>query len=167
MSGDFDDLIRKHVGAEKAEEQNSEEIKKYRVKWWQLRVEELLNQIDEWLKPLTSDGTVNFRRSPVQKREQWFGDYLTNAGLITLGNRNAKLDPVGTGIMGSFGRVNFEGPEASVYLILQANRSLPGEAFQLSDPVWYISKKEQQRRIRTQLTKSTFEELIKGIFGIE
>jgi hypothetical protein len=167
MSENFNELIRRHVGAEEAEEQNSEEVRKFRVKWYQLQVEGLFNQIETWIEPLKADGTVTFRRNSAQIRESYFGDYSSSSGIVAIGRQIAKLVPVGTGVMGSFGRVNVEGPQTSVYLILGANQSVPGQPFQLSNPVWYISTKEGGRITRTELTENAFQDLLKELFGIE
>jgi hypothetical protein len=167
MSANFRDLVRRHVQAERAEAEASEEVKTYRVRWWVLEVERLLEKIQTWLQPLIDDGSVNFRKFPLQRSEDWFGTYATNSAVITIGNEAMNLVPVGTGIIGSFGRIDVNGPRGNVMFVLHAKKNGPDEPFQLTNSAWNIVRKEQQRRTQTELTESSFGSLLTELFGIE
>ncbi len=113
----FEDLVRQHA-KQKTDEQSVDWEE--RKNWWQGKMSALLDDIESWLAPLIYDHTIAFTRQRVQCREETLGAYQIESGLIKLGNDTLSLNPVGSVIVGGFGRVDVKGPNGSVLFLLCA-----------------------------------------------
>jgi hypothetical protein len=122
--------VRQHSKAEKQKEEQSEEANAARLKWWTQQVEELFASVRAWLKPLIDDQTIEFEISDLTIHEEWLGQYTSKWVAIRLGRAVLKMEPSGTVILGSFGRVDLIGPRGQLMLILEAERGTNGTAVQ-------------------------------------
>jgi hypothetical protein len=169
MSNSFEDLVRKHVKAEREQQTENEESIAARKQWWQLEVKNLFDEMEKWLESLIQDHLIYFRRQEKSISEEPLGTYGIQSAIISLGKSNVSLEPVGTIIFGSFGRIDVNGPQGSVILRLQAEQATPETRFRPTGPVWYIVNKDQQAgpvRQLIQLNKSSFTDLLSDLVGI-
>jgi hypothetical protein len=166
MSDNFEELVRKRVNAEREQQAAEESYKKARVQWWQRQVFDLYTQMEEWLRPLLQDQLMHFRRDQVLRDEELIGSYTTHSATISLGKERLKLNPIGTAILGSFGRIDVDGPQGSVMLILNAQKATPESGFTPTNPVWHIVRKDEQTRSAIELNKGSFTDLLSALFGI-
>jgi hypothetical protein len=181
MDPKLQDLIRQRAQAERQKEGDAQNYKTERLKWWQEQVRDLmLHTIRTWLGTLVDDGTIDLKTPHVTLREEWFGPYQIHSGVITLGKSTLRLVPVGSQIMGSFGRIDVVGPEAGLsfglapmtskretMLLLQAQNPTPESGYKPTGAVWYIVRKEGQRRDELELTEASFGELLAEVLGIQ
>jgi hypothetical protein len=181
MDQKLQDLIRQRAQAEREKEADAQKYKTERLKWWQSTVRDLLvHTIRTWLGTLAEDGTIDFKTPYVTVAEEWFGSYQIHSAVMTLGKSTLKLIPVGSQIMGSFGRIDVVGPEAGLsfglapmtskretMLLLQVQNPTPESGYKPTGAVWYIVRKEGQRRDELELTEASFGELLAEVLGIQ
>jgi len=137
-----------------------------RKTWWQGKVTELLTQIEGWLDPLIKSKSVNFIRSTISINEESLGSYEVESGVIQLGRAMLRVKPVGSVIIGGFGRVDVEGPREAVMLILCTPEIAVPDEHRRENAKWYISRPNLRRELRP-LTQANFEQIFTDLFGIE
>jgi hypothetical protein len=98
--------------------------------------------------------------------EDLLGQYTIHAAIIRLGKESLEMVPVGSVILGSFGRLDVKGPNGQLMLILQATAGTERSGFVPNDGRWTIAKREVSKRGWVALTQSTFEQLFADLFGI-
>lgn len=181
MDPKLQDLIRQRAQAERQNEADAQKYKTERLAWWQSTVRDLLlHTIRTWLGTLAEDGTIDFKTPYVTVVEEGFASYQIHSAVMTLGKSTLKLIPVGTQMFGSAGRIDVVGPQTgAIYgfapsmakretmLILQAQNPTPESGYRPTGPVWYIVRKEGQRRDEIELTEASFGELLAEVLGIE
>lgn len=104
MANTFEDLVKRHS------KQNEALDVEPRRQWWLSKVEALFDEVKSWLNPLIEDGTLKYETSEVSINEEWIGHYTTKSATIRLGMEKLEMMPVGTIILGSFGRIDLKGP---------------------------------------------------------
>lgn len=83
-----------------------------------------------------------------------------------MGVEKLEMTPVGTMILGSFGRIDLKGPNGQLMLILEATPGTEETDYVPRDGRWFIVIREQTRRLKSELTKANFEQLFMSLFGI-
>jgi len=157
----FEDLVRRHAKQKSDKPPVDWEERK---NWWQGQMNALLDDIAGWLAPLIDDHTIAFTRQDVQRREETLGAYQIKSGLIKLGNETLSLNPVGSAIIGGFGRVDVKGPNGTVLFLLCApDPDVPTE--RLRDSAKWFCAHPQQRTKLHPLTKESFEKIFSDLFG--
>lgn len=84
--------------------------------FWESERDEYLNglnalfaQIHEWLEPLANQGLISFSTSQVLVNEMRIGGYHAPMLIIQSGAQAVHFEPVGTEIIGAYGRVDMKG----------------------------------------------------------
>jgi hypothetical protein len=161
----FEELVRHYADKNKSTTESSVDWQE-RKTWWQQRVSQLFDEIDGWLKPLIESNTVTFSKKNVSLTEEALGNYEIESCTIGLQQQKLTFKPLGSVIIGGFGRIDVDGPNGSVMLILcTPEKDVPRD--QVRDKAtWFISHPKK----RTDLgpfTKEAFEQLFADLFGIE
>jgi hypothetical protein len=99
--------------------------------WWLDQLDLLYQNVVSWLKPLTDDQTAEIERQPVRINEEKIGEYEADALLITVAGDLCRLEPIGTLIIGAYGRVDLSGPANKVKLVLVGKGQRPKIIVQL------------------------------------
>jgi hypothetical protein len=163
MPTNFEDLVRQYADKKKsaAESVDWEE----RKEWWKGRVSLLFDEILNWLKNLVESGTIEFTRGNVSLTEEALGPYEVESCTIILQQEKLTFKPVGSVIIGGFGRIDVDGPNGHVMLILCTpdNNVPPNERRNKAE--WFISHPKQRTNLRP-FTKEAFEQLFADLFGI-
>jgi hypothetical protein len=107
-----------------SEQERSKAAKGIAVDWearkteWLGHIETLFEQAGEFLRPYLDAHQISVRYRPVKLNEQHLGSYSAKEMLISIGTKTVKLEPVGTLIIGSRGRVDVVGPFGRAVLVL-------------------------------------------------
>lgn len=88
---------------------------------WIASIDDLYNIVDEIIVSNLSKGGLPFtaKKEKVRLFEEYIGNYDVENYFIKAGRIDIKLYPVGTIIIGAFGRVNMVLPKGTIKLVLQ------------------------------------------------
>lgn len=162
----FEDLVKRYAD-ETPQRIASEAVGwEERKVWWQGKVVALLDEIEVWLAPLIQSGAIVFNRLPVKLNEETLGSYEIESAKIQLGGQTLQFRPVGSVIVGAFGRIDVVGPVGEVMLVLcPPDETATGDQRRASS-VWFISH-PQRRSALMPLNRGSFEQLFTDLFGID
>lgn len=110
-------------------EKNAKAKKETEIDWnqqrdeWIIYVEKLYKTIEEYLEDFKQNGEVIITYEDKFMEEELIGKYYIKKQYIKIGNDNIVLDPVGTLLIGTKGRVEMSGPHGTFPLILADSRS--------------------------------------------
>jgi hypothetical protein len=171
----FDEFVRR-------EQQDLKEAEREHVDWpeqkaeWLRRLEELHDLIRGFLKPYVEAGQIKIAYTTVELNEDHIGAYSAKVMNIEIGRKLISLEPVGTLLIGSKGRVDVVGPRGMRVQLLLLNSKLTSisQIFKFSvsvdgkppkpplperpkhiDWVWRIVSRPPQRSI-VEITKESF-----------
>lgn len=135
--------------------------------WWIEQVKSLLACVKAWLKPLTDEGTVRVTCSNITlNEEKTLGEYEVPQASVRLGSEELKLKPVGSVIVGGFGRIDVIGPMGRAMLVLAPlDDNLPPEQ-RRDRSEWLLTHPERRHALR-KLTQETFQEIFADLFGMQ
>jgi hypothetical protein len=81
-------------------------------------VDRLYGQVTEFLKEFVDKGTISYSFTDVSLTEENLGTYSARRMDIQIGRRAIYLEPVGTLLIGNWGRVDVVGPTGRAQIIL-------------------------------------------------
>lgn len=81
-------------------------------------VERLYTQVGEFLKEFVADGSISYQFSDVSLTEENLGTYSARRMDIQIGRKSIYIEPVGTLLIGNWGRVDVVGPTGRAQIIL-------------------------------------------------
>lgn len=115
MSDKFDNFIKQQAANKKKEEavdwnKNLEE--------WISFVDELYLSIKNYLANYIKEGLVSFNIEKILISEEYIGSYQIDKLVISVGNEDVSLTPIGTLIVGSKGRVDMSGRHGTISFLL-------------------------------------------------
>lgn len=124
--------------------------------WWLEKLEALYGEIEAWLKPLADQDLVDASRDSVPLTEEHIGTYEADVLLLDFSGKIIVLEPRGTLLIGSRGRVDvfLRGHRARPIMLI-----LEGDRDSASWGIW----KSRHPRDRLDLTKDTFEKAVEDL----
>lgn len=170
---DFEKLVQQF--AERQLKNDAENVVDWNEmkRWWVGMVDDLFSQIDAWLRPLILSGSVKSIRKSVQLTEQDLGRYDIASLELLLASRKLTLEPVGTMLIGAFGRIEVSGPNGTaVLLLLNTDNKVPPNdkrahvAWFIAHPAQSLRSLPKTRLERRPLTQESFQQLFTDLFGI-
>ena len=92
---------------------------------WKARKTEWLNfikifydSVESWLMPYQKENKLSFNYQKISLNEEHIGTYETNAMIIDFAGQQVRLEPIGTVLIGTKGRIDMEGSRGRVQFIL-------------------------------------------------
>lgn len=139
-----------------------------RIQFFQKIVADFFDSvINDWLGDVKDD--LSFKQLPLSITEQSLGTYQVNALVISFGNEEVILRPVGTVLIGAKGRIDMICKNYSVMCVYVGENirsasqliriRINGEverAAKPGDPVWKFASREGKYSYET-ITKETFQ----------
>jgi hypothetical protein len=113
----FDDFVRR-------EQRSAQDLDDQPIDWqankaeWLAHLDELFAMVGEFLKTYVAQSQVSIAYKQVELNEEYIGPYSAKAMVISIGSKVIKLEPIGTMLIGSKGRVDVSGPFGHVQLLL-------------------------------------------------
>lgn len=122
--------------------------------WWLERLRELYQDVKSWLQPLVDAGQLDVSEPSLTLEEHSIGSYEANRLVLDFSGEAVILDPQGTLLVGSRGRVDAfrrgRRPRQPVMLILEGTKD---------SPTWAIWPTRDPRQ-RKDLTEESFKDLV-------
>jgi hypothetical protein len=167
---DFKKIVEEQAAREKAAEADLAAVVQERGEWWPRQVHELLAQIQDWIRPLVDNGTLQYEVRKVTLNEEALGSYQVESAKIRFGSKTLSFEPMGTFLFGAFGRLDVTGPFGKVTLLLLGS-DLNTATWHMAHPVAAPSTSRppstsQPRSTFASLTKDLFEKLFVDLLGI-
>jgi hypothetical protein len=170
---EFEKLVQQF--AERQQKVNAEDTVDWEEMkhWWVQTVHGLFNQIDGWLHSLIQSGSVKSTRKTTKLIEEDLGAYDIESLEIQLASRKLTFEPVGTMLIGAFGRIEVSGPNGkAVLLLLNPDDKIPPKD-RRAHVSWFITHPAPNFRPSTRtrpelrpLTQDSFQQLFTDLFGI-
>lgn len=165
MTNDFESSVKRYIEEIKAQDSKNTVDWDERRTWWQNKVIDLFHQFQTWLQPLIDSGTLQLDISSMKLTEEMLGTYDVQIASIVLGAENLKFTPVGSIIIGGFGRIDVEGPNGLAMLILTSDVSTGTSQERRNPSQWYIAHPRDPRNLLL-LTQESFQQIFSDLFGI-
>jgi hypothetical protein len=115
---DFDDFVRRQQQLSAAAEQEVPFDPKKELEDWLHYLNALYADIQAYLKDYISGGSISFRIEKKELNEDFSGPYFAPKMVIRIGLQEITLDPIGTMLVGSKGRVDVIGRAGTSRLTL-------------------------------------------------
>ena len=113
----FDELVNQEQQASKAFPGAQLDLFAERDEWLD-RLRDLYRQVEGFLNDYLRTGSVKIAYSPVEITEDQVGTYEAKSMTITIGRKTVRLEPIGTFLIATKGRVDVIGPRESGRLTL-------------------------------------------------
>jgi hypothetical protein len=85
---------------------------------WLDNLDKLYRKVESLLDKYLSSGQIQRERRPIKMNEEYIGSYVADQLVLKIGPKSVVLEPVGTLIVGSKGRVDLVGPAGKAQLLL-------------------------------------------------
>ena len=128
---------------------------KERIEKWKSEINNLYKIIKEWLNPFSE--TINTQTVDFIITEEMTGSYGVDALILKIGKEEIILEPRGTYMLGSSGRIDIRGKNNTYILALTEL-----DDKKKIDEKWIIVDKIDRMK-RKKLSKETFQELIQEL----
>ncbi|WP_179153006.1 hypothetical protein [Chromohalobacter israelensis] len=140
---DFEEFLNKHATKTPEKEIDWEEQKEE----WLDYIKQFYNSVEEWLEPYRADGKVSYEFKPLMLHEENIGTYEVDAMHVNFAGQKVTLEPIGTLLIGTKGRIDLEGARGRVQFIL-ADKDSKGMKVNVSVSIGgQPEKKPEERKI--------------------
>lgn len=166
------DLFKQFVREQKKQADAAATTPEQDKQRWLESLRELEKLVRGWLAGYIDDG-VDVQTEDVLLNEEAIGTYTASQIKIRVGSHTVKLKPIGTFLIGAYGRVDMEGPRGiSRLTLVPANASGPKALFNAEPPpeqsvqlAWKIATPPPTIKF-IDLTKDTFlDEMMRVVQG--
>lgn len=110
----FDAFVNEQISQKQQAEQRWEK----RREEWLSHVQVFFNQVQEFLHDYVSKGQIKIAFSSIKINEECLGEYEVQKASIFIGKNQIVLEPVGTYIIGVFGRIDMIGAYGTIKFVL-------------------------------------------------
>ena len=94
-----------------------------RKKEWLSSLDTLYGEVELWLKDYVDVNKIQMKRTDVTLQEEHLGTYRAESMVLMIGTDRVLLQPIGTLLIGTRGRVDMQGPKGTVKFILTGKYS--------------------------------------------
>lgn len=112
---DFDEFVKRQQ--QSASEAASVDWKNERDEWLDY-LDQLYKKVESLLQKYVSSGQIQAEYRPVELNEENIGPYAAREMVLKIGRQSVVLEPIGTLLIGSKGRVDISGPAGKAPILL-------------------------------------------------
>jgi hypothetical protein len=136
---DFESMLNKH----------HEDLTKEKINWtdqkkeWLGFIEQFYEKVELWVQPYLETGQLSYNYRKTILTEDDIGSYEVGVMEINFAGQHIKLEPIGTLLIGTKGRIDMEGARGRVQFILADKNSKErkiistnDKALQIGEPDW-------------------------------
>lgn len=116
-SSAFDDFVQREQTSIRDASEEAVDWQREKERWLKY-LNKLFSQVEEYLKPYVDAGQIAIEFKNIELNEENIGPYLAPLMKIRIGRKMINLEPVGTLLIGSKGRVDVIGPASRAQLML-------------------------------------------------
>jgi hypothetical protein len=120
---DFDDFVKRQQELSAAAEEEISFDPEKELKHWLGQLNSLYSEVQKYLKDYISEGSISIRTENIELNEEFSGPYFAPRMIIRIGLPEIRLEPIGTMLIGSKGRVDVIGRAGTSRLILMNSHS--------------------------------------------
>jgi len=136
---DFENMLDQHDVIKKQSEIDWDAQKKEFLDF----IKEFYSSIEGWIQPYVDQGKLTYDYKTITLSEDNIGTYDVEKMNINFAGQQVKIEPVGTLLIGTKGRIDMEGARGRVQFIL-ADKDSKGIRVNASISIDRAPKKEQQ-----------------------
>ena len=111
------DSFSQFLQSKQQEEKIAQSTRQERLKNWTKSIDDFYAVIKKWLSPFHQQSLLSIEEKEISKTEEYIGQYVTKRLDIRIGNDVISLTPIGTYILGSYGRIDMRGPKAEMIIV--------------------------------------------------
>ena len=151
---DFEEFLDKHATNTPEKEIDWEAQKKE----WLDYINQFYESVKAWLEPYEVDGKVSYEFKPLVLTEENIGTYEVDAMHVNFAGQKITLEPIGTLLIGTKGRIDLEGARGRVQFIL-ADKDSKGkkpEERKIPDWTWKIVLREPRKISYAEFNEDNF-----------
>lgn len=138
---DFEEFLNKHATKTPEKEIDWEEQKEE----WLDYINQFYSSVREWLEPYKADGKVSYEFKPLMLHEENIGTYEVDTMHVNFAGQKITLEPIGTLLIGTKGRIDLEGARGRVQFIL-ADKDSKGMKVNVSVSIGGKPEKKPEKR---------------------
>lgn len=116
----FEEMLNKQKIVKEEKEEHDWEKKKQE---WLKFVEQFYDEVEQWLEPYIDQGKLSYEYHDINLTEEYLGTYNVKAMDIFFAEQFVKIEPIGTLLIGTKGRIDMEGTRGSVQFVLADKES--------------------------------------------
>lgn len=140
---EFEQLLKRHQEKAAEEEINWSQQKEE----WLGFIDEFYTKIESWFTPYLSNGQLSYEYRTVQITEEYIGTYDVKVMEVDFAGQKLRLEPLGTLLIGTKGRIDMEGSRGSVQFILADKNS---KGMKITVSVSIDGKADNEEKGRTE-----------------
>jgi hypothetical protein len=110
----FEDLLDKH---KTESEEKKIDWEKEKSKWIHF-ISQFYSTVESWFEPYKSAGKLSYEYQKIIISEDHIGNYETNVMIVDFAGQKLTMEPIGTLLIGTKGRIDMEGTRGRVQFIL-------------------------------------------------
>jgi hypothetical protein len=155
---DFEEMLNKH---EKVKKESDIDWAKKKQEWLHF-VQQFYDEVEQWLKPYVDQKKLKYDYHEISLTEEYLETYTVKAMNIHFAGQQVKVEPIGTLVFGTKGRIDMEGARGTVQFLLadskgmKVNVSIGDESKKDPDWTWKIVLKEQRRIAYEEFNEDNF-----------
>ena len=138
---DFEELLKKH---ESKSLEKDIDWQKQKQEWLDF-IKKFYASVECWLTPFKNDGKLSFEYKKTQITEEYIGTYDVDIMVVDFAGQKLTLEPLGTLLIGTKGRIDMEGSRGRVQFIL-ADKDSTGIKINVSISIDGKSKEDTNDR---------------------
>ena len=85
---------------------------------WLHYIDEFYSRVEEWLVPYKEKDLLQYAFEEITLSEENIGDYKTRRLRLEISNDSVVFEPVGTNLIGAFGRIDMVGKNGTIKFLL-------------------------------------------------
>ncbi len=129
---DFEHLLSKHESKEKEDPINWEQQKQE----WLSFINQFYTYLETWFEPYKTNGKLSYEYRPYSLTEENIGTYETRTMYVKFAGQDLKIEPIGTLLIGTKGRIDLEGARGRIQFILADRQSKePNIRVSIGEPI--------------------------------
>ena len=111
---EFEDLLKKHESKSEEKEINWEAQKTE----WLDYISQFYSSVKTWLTPYKESGKLSYEFKKTEITEDYIGTYEVDVMVVNFAGQKLTMQPIGTLLIGTKGRIDMEGARGRVQFIL-------------------------------------------------
>ncbi len=111
---DFEEFLKKHENKPTDKEIDWEHKKQE----WLDFIKEFYKHVESWLVPFKNNHKLTYKYKKTQITEEYIGTYDVDVMVVDFAGQKLTLEPIGTLLIGTNGRIDMEGTRGRVQFIL-------------------------------------------------
>jgi len=116
---DFENVLLKY---EKVKKESDIDWAKKKQEWLHF-VQQFYDEIEQWLKPYVDQNQLKYDYHEISVTEEYIETYTVKAMNIYFAGQQVKVEPIGTLVFGTKGRIDMEGARGIIQFLLVAQDS--------------------------------------------